>query len=180
MREALKSVVIPWRLLRCRASVPCWCLGQCTMAGNSSVGFCECNLGAGHTSHPLRLLMATFLMVLRLAMQVTSLPTCSQPSAPPDTASHSSETSLIPSVLTLWVILIRVTQCAGAMEDRKETLAGLSPVHLYPGLSQHQWVPSNSPGPSMASHDLLHLHTIFSTNKEGSNITAFSQPAERA
>lgn len=139
--------------------------------GNPRVGFCESSLGAGHTSHPLRLLVATFLMVLRLAMRVTSLPTGSQPSAPSQPAVSlpplqmlphpDTETSLIPNVLTLWVILIRVTQCAGAMEDGKGTLAKLSPMLLYLGPSQHQWVPSNSPGPSMASHNRLHLHIGF-------------------
>jgi hypothetical protein len=79
------------------------CLGPCTLAGNPSVGFCKCNLGAGHTIHLLRLPMATFLMVLRLVMRVTSFPTCSQP--PPthslQTLPANSENSLLPFPLCL-------------------------------------------------------------------------------
>ena len=79
------------------------CLGPCTLAGNPSVGFCKCNLGAGHTIHLLRLPMATFLMVLRLVMRVKSFPTCSQP--PPthslQTLPANSENSLLPFPLCL-------------------------------------------------------------------------------
>lgn len=46
--EAVELGTITWRLLKVLGTY-CWCLGQCTTACPSSVGFCECNLGAGHT-----------------------------------------------------------------------------------------------------------------------------------
>lgn len=86
-REAAESGTITQRLLRVLGT-RCWCLGQCTTAGPSSVGFCGCNLGAGHFIL-YKLPVATFTTVLRprLAMGLTSPPICSvNPLSPPDTA----------------------------------------------------------------------------------------------
>lgn len=112
--------------MRCRASVRCWCLGQCPVAGNSSVGFYECNLGAGYTIHPLQ-------------------------------AAHGH----FPSVLTLWVILIRVTQWAEDMGSGKGTLLGCPQCSHIWVLASTNGSPLISPGLSMASHSLLDLPTGF-------------------